>query len=176
MQQLSKIVIFILHIYCLFVIIVLNISIFFLCHAFPYPHRNAVPVYTTFKAFATELSLALFMGLDPDENEALFKQVSGLATAHWHGKLVSLAYRYSCINILLCREMDSKDRVSVLASSITLKEVHRFLTMFHQKNIFCASEMIDRYQKWEHCRNVMLDITCTVYYVHFVCMTRFDLC
>ncbi|PIK35446.1 putative cytochrome P450 90A1-like [Apostichopus japonicus] len=56
-------------------------------HFYALDKLNAVPVYTTFKAFATELSLALFMGLDPDENEALFKQVSGLATAHWHGMI-----------------------------------------------------------------------------------------
>ncbi|KAJ8025391.1 Beta-amyrin 28-monooxygenase [Holothuria leucospilota] len=53
-----------------------------------------VPVYTTFKTFATELSMALFMGLDPDENEASFKQISNLATAHWHG-MITLPVKFT---------------------------------------------------------------------------------
>lgn len=96
--------------------------IFVSFHPLP-SHRNAVPVYTTFKAFATELSLALFMGLDPDENEALFKQVSGLATAHWHGTFNQGLWCFYCVvatDVLSCCYLYENFREDLGSASMCL--------------------------------------------------------
>ena len=58
------------------------------------PYRPSVHVYETFKLFATELMLALFLDLDVTDSADLVHDVASLATTHWHGKVASGDSKY----------------------------------------------------------------------------------
>ena len=62
----------------------------FLHLIFCYFHSHYVSIYTIFKSFATELSLALFLGLDAEDHPEITESIIALTTTHWHGKILYL--------------------------------------------------------------------------------------
>lgn len=74
--------------------------------------RTSVQVYDTFKQFATELMLALFLDLDVSESPGLVQDVSSLATSHWHGVIsVPLSWRVSYWSSSYTKAVEAKDRL-----------------------------------------------------------------
>ncbi|XP_072177889.1 uncharacterized protein [Diadema setosum] len=74
--------------------------------------RADVEVYTLFKQFATELMLALFFDLDVEDSPDLVREVTSLATTHWHGVIsVPLSFKVSYWSSSYKRAVEAKERL-----------------------------------------------------------------
>ncbi|XP_022091800.1 uncharacterized protein LOC110979924 isoform X2 [Acanthaster planci] len=76
-------------------------------------HKSqCVSVYNVFKRFATELSLALFLGLDADEHPEITESIIALTTTHWHGIIsVPLSVRVSMFTSAYSRALEAKEKL-----------------------------------------------------------------
>ncbi|XP_030841572.1 putative cytochrome P450 120 isoform X2 [Strongylocentrotus purpuratus] len=74
--------------------------------------RPSVQVYETFKLFATELMLALFLDLDVSDSADLVHDVASLATTHWHGVIsVPMNWSVSYWSSSCKRAVEAKDKL-----------------------------------------------------------------
>jgi len=48
-----------------------------------YTYRQPLPIYKTMKELSTQLTIAVFLGTPPDQQEV--DKVSQLMTTHWRG-------------------------------------------------------------------------------------------
>ncbi|XP_038071152.1 putative cytochrome P450 120 [Patiria miniata] len=76
-------------------------------------HKSqCVSVYNVFKRFATELSLALFLGLDADEHPEITESIIALTTTHWHGIIsIPLSLRVSMFTSTFSRALEAKGKL-----------------------------------------------------------------
>ncbi|XP_041477363.1 beta-amyrin 28-monooxygenase-like [Lytechinus variegatus] len=105
---------------------------------------DSVQVYETFKLFATELMLALFLDLDATDSPDLVHDVASLATTHWHGVIsVPLNWKVSYWSSSCKQAVESKDKLLELIRTRLASQADKgsFLTRARQAGFKDQSEL-----------------------------------